>query len=190
LTGPAGATGATGPQGPIGLTGPAGATGATGPQGSIGLTGPAGATGATGPQGPIGLTGPAGATGDTGPQGPIGLTGPAGATGPQGIAGIGGKTNAGTNVTISGAGTDVSPYVVNAVVPQQAIDEFTAIAGQTSFTLASAPSSLSKVKLYINGVRIDKDAISVSGNVLTYNSGNNGSYILMTSDNVTIDYLK
>ena len=119
-----------------------------------------------------------------------GLKGATGATGPQGIAGIGGKTNAGTNVTISGAGTDVSPYVVNAVVPQQAIDEFTAIAGQTSFTLASAPSSLSKVKLYINGVRIDKDAISVSGNVLTYNSGNNGSYILMTSDNVTIDYLK
>ncbi|MNT59533.1 hypothetical protein D3C72_1970530 [compost metagenome] len=118
------------------------------------------------------------------------MTGATGAQGIQGIAGIGGKTNAGTNVTISGAGTDVSPYVVNAIVPQQAIDEFSAYAGQVSFTLAAVPSLLSKVKLFINGVRIDKDAITVVGNVLTYNSGNNGSYALMTSDNVIIDYLK
>ncbi|KRB58419.1 hypothetical protein ASD98_23620 [Flavobacterium sp. Root186] len=80
--------------------------------------------------------------------------------------------------------------VMNGVIPQQAIDEFTATAGQTSFTLTATPSTLSKVKLYINGVRIDKDAISVSGNVLTYNSANNGSYALMVGDNIMIDYLK
>ena len=131
-----------------------------------------------------------GDTGLTGAQGPIGLTGAAGAIGPQGAAGIGGKTNGGTNVTITGDGTEASPYVVNATVPQQAIDEFTADAGQTSFTLAATPSNLSKVKLYINGVRIDKDALTVTDKILTYKPESNGSYILMVNDNVIIDYLK
>ena len=119
-----------------------------------------------------------------------GETGADGKPGEQGPAGIGGKTNQGTNITITGAGTEVSPYVVNAIIPQQAIDEFTANAGQTSFTLAATPSNLSKVKLYINGVRIDKDALIVTDNILTYKPASNGSYILMVNDNVMIDYLK
>ena len=119
-----------------------------------------------------------------------GETGADGKPGEQGPAGIGGKTNQGTNITITGAGTEVSPYVVNAIIPQQAIDEFTANAGQTSFTLAATPSNLSKVKLYINGVRIDKDALTVTDNILTYKPASNGSYILMVNDNVMIDYLK
>ncbi|MCA1920521.1 MAG: hypothetical protein LDL38_14045, partial [Flavobacterium piscis] len=119
-----------------------------------------------------------------------GETGADGKPGEQGPAGIGGKTNGGTNVTITGDGTEASPYVVNATVPQQAIDEFTAAAGQTSFTLAATPSNLSKVKLYINGVRIDKDALTVTDNILTYKPESNGLYILMVNDNVIIDYLK
>ena len=119
-----------------------------------------------------------------------GETGADGKPGEQGPAGIGGKTNEGTNVTITGDGTEASPYVVNATVPQQAIDEFTADAGQTSFTLAATPSNLSKVKLYINGVRIDKDALTVTDKILTYKPESNGSYILMVNDNVIIDYLK
>ncbi|QOG00556.1 collagen-like protein [Flavobacterium sp. MDT1-60] len=159
-------------------------------KGDKGDTGTAGAAGA---QGPIGLTGATGPQGLQGLQGPIGLTGATGPQGIQGLAGIGGKTTAGTNVTITGAGTDASPYIVNATVPQQltqAIDEFTAMAGQSSFTLAAMPSSLSKVKFYINGVRIDKDALTINGSVVSYNPTNNGSYALMANDNVIIDYLK
>ena len=52
-----------------------------------------------------------------GPQGPAGNDGAVGATGPQGPAGAdgqGGVTTAGTNVTITGSGTSLDPYVVNA----------------------------------------------------------------------------
>ena len=76
--------------------GPAGADGATGPAGADGATGP------QGPQGPAGNDGAVGATGATGPQGPAGADGQ------------GGVTTAGTNVTITGAGTGLDPYVVNA----------------------------------------------------------------------------
>jgi hypothetical protein len=77
-----------------------------------------------------------------------------------------------------------------AVIPQQTIEEYTASAGQISFTLAATPASVSKVKMYINGVRIDKDALTISGTTVTYNSANNGSYALMANDNIIIDYLK
>ncbi|OXA75157.1 hypothetical protein B0A65_22345, partial [Flavobacterium frigidimaris] len=127
----------------------------------------------------------AGLKGDKGDKGDIGATGPQGI---QGLAGIGGKTNAGTNITITGAGTEASPYIVNAVVSQSSIEEFTATAGQTNFALQGTPSS--SVKLYINGVRIDKDALTVSGNILIYKPVNNGAYALMTNDNIIIDYLK
>ena len=49
-----------------------------------------------------------------GPLGPQGIQGPAGAAGPAGADGQGGVTQAGTNVTITGAGTGLDPYVVNA----------------------------------------------------------------------------
>ena len=58
-----------------------------------------------GPQGPQGPAGNDGAVGATGPQGP---------QGPAGADGQGGVTTAGTNVTITGTGTVVDPYVVNA----------------------------------------------------------------------------
>ena len=122
-TGPAGVAGTNGTNGLVGATGAAGndgAAGATGAQGPIGLTGATGsvgATGATGPQGSAGANGLDGAPGATGLQGPAGangLDGPTGATGPAGADGQGGVTTAGTNVTITGAGTGLDPYVVNA----------------------------------------------------------------------------
>ena len=69
-----------------------------------------------------------------------------------------------------------------------AADEFTATAAQTSFTLSQTPSSRSKVKMYINGIRISNTAYSVSGNTLTYVPSNNGSYILTASDRIQFDY--
>ena len=95
----------------IGATGP---TGPTGPQGIQGLIGPAGVQGVTG------ATGAAGAQGIQGIQGLIGATGPqgiTGATGATGAAGAGGVTTAGTNISITGLGTLVSPYIVNSTVP-------------------------------------------------------------------------
>ena len=70
----------------------------------------------------------------------------------------------------------------------EAADEFTATAAQTGFTLSQTPSVRSKVKMYINGIRISNTAYSVSGTTLTYNAANNGSYSLTSTDRIQFDY--
>ncbi|MCF8298849.1 MAG: fibrobacter succinogenes major paralogous domain-containing protein [Saprospiraceae bacterium] len=112
--GATGSTGATGLQGVTGSTGigNTGATGSTGTAGIQGITGPTGLgmTGSTGPSGMAGATGAIGSTGATG------IAGATGATGAAGQDGVGGVSQAGTNVNITGAGTTISPYVINAVM--------------------------------------------------------------------------
>ena len=92
-----------GPPGPPGIQGIAGNDGVDGTDGIDG------AVGATGPPGPQGLTGTAG------PPGPQGMQGIAGDDGIDGVDGQGGITNAGTGISVTGAGTSVSPYVVSTV---------------------------------------------------------------------------
>ena len=69
-----------------------------------------------------------------------------------------------------------------------AADEFSASASQTSFNLTQTPSANSKVKMYINGIRISNTAYSVSDKVLTYNAANNGTYSLTATDRIQFDY--
>jgi len=71
---------------------------------------------------------------------------------------------------------------------REVADEFTAIASQTDFTLTQVPSVNSKVKMYINGIRISNTAYSNSGSTLTYVPANNGSYALTTGDRIQFDY--
>lgn len=71
---------------------------------------------------------------------------------------------------------------------REAADEFTASAGQTSFLLSQIPASGSRVKMYINGVRISNGAYSISGNTVTYASLNNGSFVLEAGDRIQFDY--
>src|SRR6185312_2528802 len=88
-------------------------------------------------------------------------------------------------VNIADTATMLSTY---AKTINDATDEFTAIAAQTSFTLTQTPSTHSKVKMYINGIRISNTAYTWSGSTLTYVPGNNGSYTLTASDRVQFDY--
>tara|TARA_R110002050_G_scaffold273113_1_gene417045 strand:- start:37563 stop:41423 length:3861 start_codon:yes stop_codon:yes gene_type:complete len=67
-------------------------------------------------------------------------------------------------------------------------DEFSATASQTSFTLTQTPSVNSKVKMYVNGIRISNSAYSVSGATLTYVSASNGGYALASGDRIQFDY--
>jgi hypothetical protein len=67
-------------------------------------------------------------------------------------------------------------------------DEFSATAAQTSFTLSQTPSANSKVKMYINGIRISNAAYTLSGATITYIPANNGSYTLIASDRIQFDY--
>ncbi|PKQ45220.1 hypothetical protein, partial [Confluentibacter flavum] len=70
---------------------------------------------------------------------------------------------------------------------REVADEFTATASQTSFALTQTPSSNSKVKMYVNGIRISNTAYSVSGNTLTYNPDNNGGP-LAVGDRIQMDF--
>lgn len=68
-------------------------------------------------------------------------------------------------------------------------DEYIIVsAGQTAFTLTQIPNTNSTIRIYINGVRISKTAISSSGTTATYNPANNGAASLIVNDRVQIDY--
>jgi hypothetical protein len=68
-------------------------------------------------------------------------------------------------------------------------DEYVIVsAGQTAFTLTQIPNINSTMRIYINGVRISKTAISSSGTTATYNPANNGAASLIVNDRVQIDY--
>jgi hypothetical protein len=80
---------------------------------------------------------------------------------------------------------DANNYITTV---REVTDEFNATLGQTGFTLTQIPSATSKVKMYINGVRISKTAYSTTNNILTYISSNNGSYVLTAGDRIQFDY--
>lgn len=71
---------------------------------------------------------------------------------------------------------------------REVTDEFNAAVGQTNFTLTQTPSTSSKVKMYINGVRISNKAYSTNSNILTYIPSNNGAYVLAGDDRIQFDY--
>lgn len=80
---------------------------------------------------------------------------------------------------------DANTYLTAIV---EVADEFSATSTQTSFTLTQTPSTNSKVKMYVNGIRISNTAYSVTGTTLTYVPANNGSYVLSASDRIQFDY--
>jgi hypothetical protein len=71
---------------------------------------------------------------------------------------------------------------------REVADQFSATAGQPSFPLTQTPAANSKVKMYINGLRISNTAYSISGTTLTYIASNNGAYVLLANDRVQFDY--
>lgn len=96
----------------------------------------------------------------------------------------------GTNgqvLTTSGSGTLTWTTSSSALVREVA-NEFTATVGQTSFTLTQTPSVNSRVKMYINGIRISNTAYSISGNLVTYVPANNGNNSLSSGDRIQFDY--
>ena len=67
-------------------------------------------------------------------------------------------------------------------------DEFAATAAQTVFTLTQTKSANSKLKMFINGVRISNTAYTLVGVTLTYVPASNASYSLTLSDRIQFDY--
>jgi hypothetical protein len=90
------------------------------------------------------------------------------------------------NVLMSNGSAWVSSAAAATI--REIANEFSATSAQTSFTLSQTPSTNSKVKMFINGVRISNSAYSVSGATLTYNPINNGANALTAGDRVQFDY--
>jgi hypothetical protein len=108
---------------------------------------------------------------------------------------IGNATNAVTTVApstngnvLTSNGTSWISSTPSVSLIREVANEFSATTSQTSFTLTQTPSVNSKVKMYINGVRISNSAYSISGATLTYNATNNGAYSLTASDRIQFDY--
>ena len=103
--------------------------------------------------------------------------------------------SAGQVLTISAGGsatwTSSSGTSVRDVTDETGVAGFAAAtAGQTSFTLSQLPNANSKVKMFINGVRISNNAYSVNytTRVVTYTPANNGTYAIIVGDRIQFDY--
>jgi len=105
------------------------------------------------------------------------------ANGGTGVATITGivKGNGTSAVTAAVNGTDFS-------LVREIADEFAATAGQTVFTLTQTKSANSKLKMFINGVRISNTAYTLVGTTLTYTPASNASYALTLNDRIQFDY--
>lgn len=91
-----------------------------------------------------------------------------------------------TNQLLQYDGTSWKPVSKSAIVTMET-EEFTPTAGQTSFTLTNTP--LGKVAMFINGVRVPKAAVSVSGLTVTYVPASNAAYAILVTDRVSFDYI-
>jgi hypothetical protein len=81
----------------------------------------------------------------------------------------------GSTWTVSAPNTDIN-------------DQFTATVGLLIFTLTQTPAANSKVQMFINGIRTDKTAYTLSTNVITYIPANNSSFTLVAGDRIQFDY--
>ena len=90
---------------------------------------------------------------------------------------------AGTAITI----TNTAGAITIAAAVRPTTDQFTASAAQTTFTLSQTPLN-AKVWMFINGVRTNNNAYTISGTTITYTSANNNNYTIVIGDRVQFDY--
>ena len=98
----------------------------------------------------------------------------------------------GTGITITNSSGSIS-IAASAAAVRPTTDQFSATANQLTFTLTQTPltnaNSKDNVWMFINGVRTNNDAYSVSGTTVTYVPGSNGSYALLANDRIQFDYM-
>ena len=102
-----------------------------------------------------------------------------------------GTANQVLTTTGSGTLTFTTPTVSKPIS-----DQFTASAAQTSFTLTQIPITNTTVSpnvkpnvwMYINGIRTNNSAYTISGSSVTYSAASNNSYTLVVGDRIQFDY--
>ena len=90
---------------------------------------------------------------------------------------------AGTAITI----TNTAGAITISAAVRPTTDQFTATAAQTSFTVTQTPLN-AKVWMFINGVRTNNSAYSISGTTVTYTPASNNNYALVAGDRIQFDY--
>jgi hypothetical protein len=90
---------------------------------------------------------------------------------------------AGSSITI----TNSSGTITISANIRPSMEQFTAAAAQTSFTLAQPPLN-DKIWMFINGVRTNNNAYAVSGTTVTYTPSANNNYTLVVGDRIQFDY--
>ena len=138
-------------------------------RGPIGPTGATGARGPIGPQGPVGPIGPTGATGATGPVGPAG---PTGATGPVGPAGAS-ATNDSLYANYTGGQIESEAIIPLTLVTSTPSSTLSVSGGSvvlpdagtyliSYYANGSVPSGDLEVSLYLDGVAIPNESITIT----------------------------
>jgi hypothetical protein len=98
---------------------------------------------------------------------------------------------AGTGITITNTSGTIT-IAASAVSVRPTTDQFSATLNQLTFTLTQTPltnaNSKDNVWMFINGVRTNNDAYSVSGTTVTYVPGSNMGYALVAGDRIQFDY--
>ena len=102
-----------------------------------------------------------------------------------------GTANQVLTTTGSGTLTFTTPVVAKPIS-----DQFTATAGQTVFTLTQTPITNNTVSpnvkpnvwMYINGIRTNNSAYSISGTTVTYTAASNNNYTIVVGDRIQFDY--
>ena len=91
-----------------------------------------------------------------------------------------------TNQLLQFDGTEWKPVSKSAIIKMET-EEVTPSNGQSSFTTSNIP--IGKLAFYINGVRVPKNAISISGSTISYNPVENGNYVILGTDRISFDYI-
>jgi hypothetical protein len=105
------------------------------------------------------------------------------------------KTHGTANQVLTTTGSGTLTFTTP-VVAKPISDQFTATAGQTVFTLTqtpitnttTSPNVKPNVWMFINGVRTNNLAYTISGATVTYSVANNNSYTIVVGDRVQFDY--
>jgi hypothetical protein len=105
------------------------------------------------------------------------------------------KTHGTANQVLTTTGSGTLTFTTP-VVAKPISDQFTATAGQTVFTLTqtpitnttTSPNVKPNVWMFINGVRTNNLAYTISGVTVTYSVASNNSYTIVVGDRVQFDY--
>jgi hypothetical protein len=94
---------------------------------------------------------------------------------------------AGTAITISNSGGTITIAAAVRPMTEQVTATSAHAVATATFTLANTPLN-TKVWMFINGVRTNNLAYTVSGTTVTYTAANNSNYTIVAGDRIQFDY--